>query len=289
MMPRRTFLLATAAAAFAAAGSTRAQELLMTQSTYANVNGNRIFYEVHGDGKPLILLHGGIQATAGFGPTIEALARRRRVIAVHLQGHGHTPDLDRPLRYEQLADDVAALVRELGLGKADFMGYSLGGGTALQVAIRHSTVVDRLVLVSTPMKHDGSYPEVLAAFEQMEANASLIAPNVAASPLGGLYPAVNWENLFRKVGELTKRPFDWSVHVPEIGARTMLVFADADSIRPEHMIEFYRLLGGGQRDAGLDGSLRPAAQLAVIPGATHYDIAANPLLSELALRFLAAA
>lgn len=261
----------------------------MTQSNYADVNGNRVFYEVHGEGKPLVLLHGGIQATAGLGPTVGLLARSRRVIAIHLQGHGHTPDVDRPLRTETLADDVAALVRGLGLGRVDLMGYSLGGGVALQTAIRHPALVERLVLISTTMKREGSYPEVVAAFDQLEANAPHIAPNVAASPLGQLYPKVDWEALFRKVGELTKQPFDWSADVPRITPRTLLVFADADSIRPEHMIEFYRLLGGGQRDAGVDGSQRPAAQLAIIPGATHYDVAANPLVSEIALRFLAAA
>lgn len=287
-MHRRAFL-STAAALIAAANMRPAfakETFDMTQSNFADVNGGRIFYEVHGEGRPLILLHGGISATAGLGPTLPALARHRKVIAVHLQGHGRTPDRDRPLRYETMADDIAELVRGLGLGAVDLMGYSLGGGVALQTAIRHPSAVEKLVLVSVPMRHDGSYPEVLAAFDEMEANAPAISANLNASPLAQAYPDVEWEGLFRKIGELSKRPFDWSQDVAKLKAHTMLVFADADSIRLEHMIEFYRLLGGGQRDAGIDGSLRAAAHLAIIPGATHYDMTSKPMLAQAASTFL---
>ena len=258
----------------------------MSNANFADVNGQHVFYSVHGAGKPLILLHGGVNPDS-FGSNLAELAKGRQVIAVHLQAHGRTPDTDRPLRCETLGDDVAALIGHLSLGKADVMGYSLGSSVALQTAVRHPDVVDRLVLVAAGMRQDGSYPEVVAAFNQLEANAAMIGPGVKASPLGQAYPDVDWTNLFSKVGDLTKRPFDWSADVARVQARTLLVFADADSIRPEHMVEFWKALGGGQRDAGIDGSLRPANQFAIVPNTTHYTLVVEPMLPEIVERFLA--
>ena len=258
----------------------------MSTTNFADVNGQHIFYSVHGAGKPLVLLHGGISPDS-FGSNLAELATGRRVIAVHLQAHGRTPDTDRPLRSETLGDDVAALIGHLNLGKADVLGYSLGASVALQTAIRHPDVVDRLVLVAASMSRDGSYPEVVEAFNQLEANAATIGPGVKASPLGQAYPDVDWTNLFRKVGDLVRRPFGWSADVAKVQARTLLVFADADSIRPEHMVEFWKALGGGQRDAGLDGSLRPVNQLAIVPDTTHYSLPVDPMLPEIVERFLA--
>jgi pimeloyl-ACP methyl ester carboxylesterase len=258
----------------------------MPNAHFADVNGQHIYYSVHGAGKPLVLLHGGIDPDS-FGSNLAALARGRQVIAPHLQAHGRTPDTDRPLRSETMGDDMAALIGHLNLGKADVMGYSLGASVALQTAIRHPDVVDRLVLVSAAMRQDGFYPEGVEAFKQMEANAATFGPGVKASPLGQAYPDVDWTNLFRKVGDLTRRPFDWSADVARLRARTLLVFADADAIRPEHMVEFWEALGGGRRDAGLDGSLRPANQLAIVPNATHYTLAVDPMLPAIVDRLLA--
>lgn len=257
----------------------------MSQTNFADVNGQHIFYEVHGTGKPLMLLHGGINPDS-FGSNLAELAKGRQVIAVHLQAHGRTPDSDRPLRAETLGDDVAALIGHLHLGKADVMGYSFGAGVALQTAIRHPHVVDRLVLMAARMQQDGAYPEVVAAFNQLEANAAMIGGAVKASPLGQSYPEVDWTNLFRKVGELTRRPFDWSADVARVQARTLLVYADADCVRPEHIVDFWKVLGGGQRDAGIDGALRPANQLAIVPNATHYTLAIDPMLPQIVERFL---
>jgi pimeloyl-ACP methyl ester carboxylesterase len=255
---------------------------------FADVNGQHVFFSVRGAGKPLILLHGGINPDC-WGSNLSELAKGRQVIAVHLQAHGRTPDSDRPLRCETLGDDVAALIGHLKLGKADVMGYSLGACVALQTAIRHPDVVDRLVLMAARMKQDGAYAEVVAAFNQLEANAPVIGPGVKSSPLGQAYPDVDWTNLFAKVGDMTKRDFDWSADVAKIQARTLLVFADADCIRPEHMVEFWKALGGGQRDAGMDGSLRPASQLAIVPNTTHYTLAVEPLLPQIVERFLGTA
>jgi pimeloyl-ACP methyl ester carboxylesterase len=286
-MLRRGFLkTVTAAAVLLATLPVQAQETpAMSNANFADVNGQHIFYSVQGTGKPLILLHGGIDPDS-FGSNRAELAKGRQVIAVHLQGHGRTPDTDRPLRSETMGDDVAALIGHLKLGKADVMGYSLGAGVALQTAIRHPDVVDRLVLVSGAMRKDGYYPEGVAAFDQLEANAATYGPSVKASPLGQAYPEVDWTNLFRKTGELTRRDYDWSADVAKVRARTLLVFADADAQRPEHMVEFWKALGGGQRDAGLDGSLRPANQLAIVPNAIHYTLAVDPMLPEIVERFL---
>ncbi|MGB8889716.1 MAG: alpha/beta hydrolase [Candidatus Korobacteraceae bacterium] len=170
----------------------------------------QLYYEIHGHGKPMVLLHGGITAFEGFGTNIDALAKSRQVIAVHLQGHGNTADIDRPYRIEALADDVAALVAYLKLGKIDLVGYSFGGSVALQTAIRHPEVVDHLVVISSVMAQTGFYPEGLAAFAQMSKNAPMLADNVKKSPLATMYPKTNWETSFKKMGELASTPFDWS-------------------------------------------------------------------------------
>jgi pimeloyl-ACP methyl ester carboxylesterase len=141
-------------------------------------------------------------------------------------------------------DDVAAMARQLKLEKVDVMGYSFGGGIALPTAIRHPDLVDRLVVISAPMKRSGMYPEVVAAFEQMAKNASAIASNIKASPLAKTYPETNWEASFRKMGELGSRDYDWTEPVKAIKAPTLLIFADADSVRLEHIVEFYKVLGG---------------------------------------------
>jgi pimeloyl-ACP methyl ester carboxylesterase len=287
-MLRRDFLkTAMATAVLTAVLPVQAKKTLaVSNEHFADVNGQHVFYSVHGTGKPLILLHGGIDPDC-FGSNLAELAKRRQVIAVHLQGHGRTPDSDRPLRCETMGDDVAALIGHLNVGKADVMGYSLGADVALQTAIRHPDAVDRLVLVSATMKQDGFYPEVVTTFKQLETNAATLGAGVKASPLGRTYPGVDWTRLFSKIGDMTKRPFDWSADVAKLQARTLLVFADADAIRPEHMVEFWKALGGGQRDAGQDGSLRPANALAILPNTTHYTLPVEPMLPEVVERFLA--
>lgn len=250
---------------------------------YAPVNGLHLYYEIHGTGEPLILLHGGVVGISMFGPNLAALSQHRKVIAVELQGHGHTADIDRPLSYEAMADDIAALSKYLGIEKADILGYSLGGGVALQTAIRHAELVHKLIVVSAPFKRDGFYPEVLAVMAQMgPANGE----QMKQSPLAKLYPNVNWAVLFTKLGELLRKDYDWSKQVAVIKAPTMIVFADADAIRPTHIVDFFGLLGGGQKDAGFDGSARPTNQLAILPGLTHYNISAAPALAMAVTPFL---
>lgn len=214
------------------------------------------------------------------------MAKTHKVIAIHMRGHGFSTDSDAPWSTEAMADDVAAVLQQLGIGKARFMGYSLGAGVALQVAIRHPELVEKLVSVSVAFRTDGDYPEVRKAFEQMPGMAAAIGQQLSASPLAQLYPDVDWERMMRKSGEMNQADRDWTEGIKTLKAPTLLVFADADSIRPEHMIEFWKLLGGGQRDAGFDGSLRPANQLAIIPNTTHYSLIQSPLLTEVATAFL---
>jgi pimeloyl-ACP methyl ester carboxylesterase len=272
----------------AASGVPSAKENAMkkkAQGHYASVNGLSIYYEVHGTGEPLILLHGGVAGLEMFGPNLPALAKTHRVIAVDLQGHGRTADIDRPLRFELMSDDIAALITHLRLKKVDVMGYSVGGGVALQLAIRHPEVVRKLVLVSTPFKRDGFYPEVLKDFDQMGPET---AKFMKQSPLFQMYPGVDWPKLFAKLGDLQRLNYDWSRQVSTIKAFVLIVFADADAFRPTHIVEFFQLLGGGKRDAGLDGSARPANELAIIPGLTHYNIVFSPELVKAVTPFLEA-
>ncbi|WP_432993061.1 alpha/beta fold hydrolase [Dactylosporangium sp. CA-233914] len=256
--------------------------------TYAEVNGVSLWYEEHGAGEPLVLLHGGFWTIEMFGGLLTALAARRRVIAVELQGHGHTADVGRPLRYETMADDVSALIRQLGTGPVDVVGYSLGAGTSLRVAIQHPDVVRRLVVISMAVRRSGWFPEVLAGMVQLGPE---VAEGMKASPLYANYARVaprveDWPVLATKMGEMLRRDYDWSPEAARIQARTMLVYADADSIPISHMGEFYALLGGGLRDAEWDASKRVANRLAIVPGRTHYDITAAPSLPGLIEDFL---
>ena len=256
------------------------------KSGYAPVNGLKMYYEIHGSGEPLVLIHGGVVGITMFGPNVDALAKGRQVIAVELQGHGHTADIDRPMSCEAMGDDIAALIKYLGLERADVMGYSLGGYVALQTVIRHPQSVRKLVVASAGFRRNGMYPEVLTAFDHMNAETGA---QMKQSPLSKMYPNVNWETLFGKLGDMLRKDYDWSKEVSAIRSPTMLVFADADAVRLQHIVEFYSLLGGGQRDAGLDGSQRSVNELAILPGLTHYNLSAAPALVAAVTPFLDAA
>ena len=250
---------------------------------YALVNGLKLYHEIHGAGEPLILLHGGVGASEMFGSLIPVLGKDRQVIAVHLQAHGRTTDIERPLSFEAMADDIAALIKHLGLKQADIMGYSLGGGVALQTAIQYPNLVRKLVLISTAFKHDGFYPEVQEGFAQVGPEGARF---MNQSPLYQLYPNKDWAALFTKLGKLLIQDYDWTKGMAKIKSHMMIVFADADSIRPAHIMKFFTLLGGGQRDAGLDGSGKPKSRLAILPNTTHYDILTFPHLAAMVAAFL---
>jgi pimeloyl-ACP methyl ester carboxylesterase len=255
---------------------------------YADVNGIKLYYEILGTGDPLVLLHGGLGAISMFGPNLPALAEGRQVIAVDLQGHGRTADIDRPISTEAMAEDIAALIKHLKLGRPDVMGYSLGGGVALLVAIRHPELVRKLVVVSTPIRRDAFYPDILGQQAQVTAEA---AEAMKQTPMYQLYASIaprpeDWPRLLSKMGEAMKKDFDFTKEVGKIQAPTLVVAADADIFPPSHAVEVFGLLGGGKRDPGWDGSGRPKGQLAILPGLTHYNIGMAPSLALAVIPFL---
>ncbi len=237
------------------------------EGRYADVHGLKMYYEIHGEGHPLVLLHGAFSAIGtSFGKLLPDLARERQVIAVEMQGHGHTADIDRPLRYEQLADDIAALLTQIGIEKADIFGWSLGAGVALQTAIRHPEVVRKLVLASVTYNRGGLYPELLAGIENSKPEDLVGTPfyeeyiRIAPNPQ-------DFPRLFAKQQQLDGEMQDWPVEaIRAIKVPTLLIIGDSDIIRPEHTVELFRLLGGG-----VIGDLvgLPRSQLAVLPGTTH--------------------
>jgi pimeloyl-ACP methyl ester carboxylesterase len=255
---------------------------------YAPVNGLNMYYEVHGTGRPLVLLHGGFGLSGMFGDLLPLLARNRQVIAVDLQGHGRTADIDRPLRLELMADDIAALIGYLGVEKADLMGYSLGGGVALRTAIQHPEVVRKLVVVSTPHKRAAWYPEMVAGMEQMSAAA---APFLFETPMYQAYVSVapdpeHFAVLVDKMGDLLRQDYDWSDEVAALTMPTMIVVGDADGLPPAQAAQFFELLGGGKRDGSWDRSGMTIHRLAILPGTTHYDIFSSPALASTVMPFL---
>lgn len=239
---------------------------------YASVNDLDMYYEIHGTGEPLVLLHGGfgvIGIFAAFEQLLPALATTRQVIAVEMQGHGRTADIERPLAFEQMADDVAALITHLGLEQVDLCGYSLGGGVALQTAIRHPEVVRKLVVASAPCKRNGWYPEDLAGMAMITAEAMARTPMYAAYLSVAPNPE-DWTRLANNMRQLLGRDYDWSAQVAALTAPTLIVIGDADGVRPEHAIEMLRLRGGGKAHGVMDEL--PQSQLAVLPGTTHASI-----------------
>src|SRR5437588_369350 len=236
------------------------------RGSYARVNGLDLYYELHGSGEPLILLPGGFETVEAMGEIVPQLAATRRVIGVELQGHGHTADIERPLRYELMADDIASLIRQLGLERVDIFGFSLGGGVGLQTAIRHSGVVRKLALASTPFKKDGWYPEVLAGM------ASISVETFAGTPIHETYLKTSprpeaWPTFVAKMRQLLSEDYDWAEGVAALKTPILIMVGDADSLRLAHMLEFFGLLGGGKGDGDMNG-LSPA-QLAVLPATTH--------------------
>jgi pimeloyl-ACP methyl ester carboxylesterase len=255
----------------------------------AKVNGIELGYRVVGEGAPLVLLHGGFGCVEMFGPNVDLLAKGHQVIGVDLQSHGRSPATDRPMRFETMADDIAALIEELGLDRAAIMGFSLGGGVALRTAIQHPDAVERLVLVSTVFKRQGWYPEMTAGMDAM--GGPQTAGVLMQTPLYDAYKQVaprveDWPILVEQVSEVIKIDYDWSKEVSEISIPIMLVIGDADGLPPSHAVEFFGLLGGGQRDASWDRSGMTHHRLAILPGVTHYDINVVPALSSAVVPFL---
>jgi pimeloyl-ACP methyl ester carboxylesterase len=293
-MLKRT-LVATVTAAALSLTAAFAQEAPQmpapNKAGYAPVNGVEIYYAVYGQGEPLVLIHGGFGMIEMFGPVLASLAENHTVIGVDLQAHGRTLPMERPMTFEAMATDVAELVTYLGYDRADFVGYSTGGGVALRTAIDHPEVVDKLVLVSTPFAFAGWHDYNRQGMQAITAAPQQAAEGMKQTPMYEGYAAVapdvnNWNAMFDDVAELVGKDYDWSGEVPNVTAPTLLVTGDWDSVQISHATKFFELLGGGKQDAGWDKSGMNPNRFAVLPGSTHYDIFMDPRLADIALGFL---
>ncbi len=238
------------------------------ESGYVPVHGLEMYYEIYGSGSPLVLLHGNLSTIGtSFGKVIPMLSATRRVIAIEQQGHGHTADIDRPFSIAQWAQDTTALLRHLGIEQADFFGYSSGGGVALEIALRSPELVRKFVFAGgTSYSRDGFYPELAAGSQSMKPE------DLDGSPFQQAYARVaphpeNWHQLVMKIAELDRATDGWpSEIIASLKPPVLLVIGDSDIVRPEHVVEMFRLLGGG-----VAGDLvgLPRSQLAILPGTTH--------------------
>ncbi len=250
--------------------------------------GVNYYYEIHGQGEPLLLLHGGLMSIDLHGPVLPALAKHRQVIAVDLQGHGRTTLGERPINLVDIGNDLALLLRKLNYRNVDVLGYSFGGGAGLRLAVQHPELVRRLVIVSAPFAQDGFFPEMLP---QQAAVGAAMAEAMKPTPMYQSYAKVaprpqDFPKLLDRMGEFMRRPYDWSADVKKLQGPVMLVYGDADMVRPEHIVRFYQLLGGGLKDAGWQREHMSKHRLAIIPNVTHYEMFNTAALLTTVLPFL---
>jgi pimeloyl-ACP methyl ester carboxylesterase len=273
-----------------ATGSAPAQssgEAEIAKAGYAEVNGLKMYYEIHGQGGvPLVLLHGAFSAIGtSFGQLLPGLAKTRQVIGFELQAHGHTADIDRPLSMETMADDVAAALDQLGIQQTDIFGYSMGAGVALRVAIGHPELVRKLVIASVAYSASGVHPGLMDGLAQMKPEMMFGSPwheeylRIAPQP-------EYFATFFAKKTQMDLATKDLPAEaIAAIKAPTLLIVGDSDLVRPEHAVEMFRLLGGGvfgDMPPGL-----PNSQLAILPGTSHVSIVSRAdLLLPIIPRFL---
>jgi pimeloyl-ACP methyl ester carboxylesterase len=237
------------------------------------INGMQMYYEVSGRGDPLIVLHGAYMSIPTMGTIIPKLARTHRVYALELQGHGRTTDIDRPITYQNLADDVAAFMAAVGLEKADVFGYSAGAIVGLQLAIRHAPKVNKLAAASVAYDVEGWQPEFKAVIPQLSVQMMLETPfaedykKLAANPKG-------FPELARKMIALEKEPMAWADDVKALKLPVLIITSDADVATLEHSVSMFRLLGGGVM--GDMGKPLSRARLAVLPATSHTAIITQP-------------
>ena len=266
---------------------------MAADSGYADVEGLRIHYQVYGDltssRTPLLILHGSYMSGDAMKPMTDGFVATRPVIVIDQRGHGRTGDAEGPITYERLADDAAGVLESLDVPTADVLGYSLGGNTAILLAIRHPDRVGKLVAVSGTYRRDGWYPEVLQAMEQITpeffAGTPMEAEYRRLSPTPDAFPT-----LVEKLKVLDAAPQAWSEEeIRAIRGKTMVVLGDADAVRPEHALELFRLRGGGDAVTAAQGFLTepPPARLAILPGTSHIGIMAEAeLIADLVTPFL---
>ena len=257
-------------------------------SGYSDVNGIKLYHEMYGRGEPLVLIHGGLMTIGEMQGWVQPLAKTRRVIAVEMQGHGRTADTDRPMRFAMLGDDIAALLDHLKVPKADVVGYSFGGATAIRAAIQHPDKVRRLVVVSSPYAKSGWYPETQ---EGMSHVGAAMAVNMMQTPTGKF--SKQWPEPQRfpqfldKMGKMMSEDYDWSADIARLTMPVLLVFADNDSISQKHIAEFFALLGGGVKEPGWLNTQLSKSRLAVVPGYSHYNFISSAEVPQIVGKCLA--
>jgi pimeloyl-ACP methyl ester carboxylesterase len=290
-----SIMLRAAAAAFVLSSSAQARECTLSspstpsrvEAGHIEAGGVRYYYEVHGAGAPILLLHGGLGSTDMFAPILPMLAEKRKIIGIDLHGHGRTELGNRPIELDAMGRDMATILDALNLKQVDVLGYSMGGGVGFQLALQHPDKVRRLVLASGLMARDGFYPEILAQQAQLGAD---MAAMMKDTPMYRSYAAIapkpeDFPRLVEAMGTMIKKPFDWSADVPKLKMPVMLVYGDGDMFRPEHIVKFYQLLGGGLRDAGWSRETMSQNRLAILPNLTHYDLFMSPELARTSLAF----
>jgi pimeloyl-ACP methyl ester carboxylesterase len=255
---------------------------------YANVNGIKLYHEIYGQGEPLVLLHGGLMTIDEMSNLLQPFAKTHKVIAVELQGHGRTADTDRPLSFETMAGDVAALLDHLDIPQADIVGLSLGGAVGLRTAIQHPEKVRRLVVISSPYAKSGWYPEAQRGMGQVGA---AMAEHMIQTPTGKF--STQWPEPERfprfldNMGKMMGAFYDWSGDVKQLPMPVMLVFADNDSVSQKHIAEFFALLGGGVKEPGWQNTQLSRARLAIVPGYSHYNFVTATELAPIIDKYLA--
>jgi pimeloyl-ACP methyl ester carboxylesterase len=241
--------------------------------------GLRVYYEIYGQGDPIVVMAGGFGDASSMMQTIGPLSRERQVIAIALEGHGRTALRETPMSHERNGDDVAAVLKHLNIAKADVAGYSHGGDAAIRMAIQHPERVRNLIVISTAAERDGWYPENLKAMEAVSAaqteqfkQTPLYTSWAEVSPHPEKFPV-----LLDRMGELMKKDYDWRAEIRQLQTPTLLLFADHDAVSTRHIAEFFELFGGGIKDPGWEGQPKYArARLAIVPGYTHYNFGMGP-------------
>jgi pimeloyl-ACP methyl ester carboxylesterase len=264
------------------------QTIAPSTTGYAEINGIRLYHEIYGTGEPLVLIHGGLTTIGEMQGWVQSLARTRQVIAVEMQGHGRTADTDRPMTLATMGDDIAALLDHLEIPKADLVGHSFGGASAIRATIQHPDKVRRLVVISSPYARSGWYPETQVGMSQI---SGAMAGNMMQTPTGKF--SKQWPEPQRfpqfldKMGKMQGTDYDWSADVAKLPMPVLLVFADNDSVSQKHIAEFFALLGGGIKEPGWQNTQLSKSRLAIIPGYSHYNFISSPEVPVVIGKFLA--
>jgi pimeloyl-ACP methyl ester carboxylesterase len=256
-------------------------------SGYADVNGIKLYHEIYGEGEPLVLIHGGLTTIGEVQEWVQPLAKTRRVIAVEMQGHGRTADTDRPMSFTTLGNDIAVLLDHLEIPRADLVGHSFGGPSAIRAAIQQPEKVRRLVVIFSPHARSGWYPEAQRGMSQVSA---AMAENMMQAPTGRFskqwLDPQRFPQFLDKMGNMMSEDYDWSADIAKLPMPVLLLFAGNDSVLQKHIAEFFALLGGGVREPGWLNTQLSKSRLAVVPGYSHYNFITSAEVPQIIGKFL---